>query len=68
MVRASEHEAEGAICSLLQTNGWREPEIQRLKMLDEPFHSDDPTMRACHEGAIKKEGGIVVYADPIEES
>jgi hypothetical protein len=25
-------------------------------------------MRACHESAIKKEGGIVVYSDPIDEA
>ena len=67
MVRAPEPEAENAICSLLQSNGWHEPEIQTLKMLDEPFHSDDPIMRACHDSAIKREGGIVVYSDPIEE-
>lgn len=68
MVRAPESEAENAIYSLLQSNGWREPEIRNLKMLDEPFHSDDPFMHACHEGAIKSDGGIVVYSDPIEEA
>jgi hypothetical protein len=45
-----------------------EPEIKKLKLLDQPFHSDDRAMRACHEGAIKKEGGIVVYSDPIDEA
>ena len=29
MVRAPESEAENAIYSLLQSNGWREPKIQR---------------------------------------
>jgi hypothetical protein len=24
-------------------------------------------MRICHEAAAKKEGGIVVYSDPMEE-
>ncbi len=68
MVRAPEPEAENAIYCLLQSNGWREPEIQNLKMLDEPFHSDDPIMCACHDSAIRREGGIVVYSDPIEEA
>lgn len=68
MVRAPEPEAESAIYSLLQSNGWREPAIQNLKMLNDPFHSDDPIMQACHESAIKREGGIVVYSDPIEET
>jgi hypothetical protein len=68
MVRAQESEAENAISSLLQSNGWREPAIQNLKKLVEPFQSDDPIMRACHERANKSGGGIVVYSDPIEEA
>jgi hypothetical protein len=66
MVRAPEPEAEDAIYTLLQSNGWHEPTIRNLKKLDHPFQSDDPIMRACHEGATKRDGGIVVYSDPIE--
>jgi len=66
MVRAPEPEAQWTIYALLQSNGWREPEIKNLKLLDQSFHSDDPTMSACHESAIKKDGGIVVYSDPID--
>lgn len=66
MVRVPETEAEDAICSLLQSKGWREPAIQNLKLLNEPFQSGDPIMRACYEGAIKREGEIVVYSDPIQ--
>ena len=65
MVQAPESEAQNAIYALLQSNGWREPVIEKLKILDEPFRSDDPMMHACHEGAISKDGGIVVYSDPI---
>jgi hypothetical protein len=68
MVRAPEPEAENAIYSVLQSNGWSEPKIQRLKMLDEVFHSDDPIMHACYEGAIKREGGVVVYSDPMPDA
>ena len=68
MVRAPESDAQSTIFALLQSNGWREPEIKNLKLLDQTFHSDDPTMRACHESAIEKEGGIVVYSDPIDEA
>ena len=68
MARASESDARSTIFALLQSNGGREPEIKNLKLLDQPFHSDDPTMRACHESAIKKEGGIVVYSDPMDEA
>lgn len=68
MVRAPQPEVEGIVCALLQSNGWREPEIKNLKLLDQPFHSDDPIMRACHESAIKEDGGFVVYTDPIDEA
>jgi len=68
MVCALEPEAQSTIYALLQSNGWREPEIKNLNLLDQPFHSDDPTMRTCQESAIKKDGGIVVYSDPIDEA
>jgi hypothetical protein len=68
MVRAPKPEAENAIYALLQSNGWRQPEIRNLKMLDHPYRSDDPIMRACHEGAMNNKGGIVIYSDPIEDS
>ena len=54
MVRAPESDAQSAIFALLQSNGWREPEIKNLKRPEQPFHHDDPTMRACYESAIKK--------------
>jgi hypothetical protein len=68
MVRGPKSEAQSTVYGLLQSNGWREPEIKKLKLLDEPFHSDDPSMRACHESAIHKKGGIVVYSDAIDEA
>ena len=68
MVRAPELDVQSTIFALLQSNGWRETEIKNLKLLNQPFHSDDPVMRARHESAIKKEGGIVVYSDPIDEA
>jgi hypothetical protein len=68
MVRAIEHEVENTVYALLQSNGWREPEIKNLKLLDEPFHSDNPMMRACYESAVKQEGDFVVYSDPIYDS
>ena len=68
MVRAQESDAENAICSLLQSRGWGEPTIQNLKKLVQPFHSDDPIMRDCHERAAKSGAGIVVYSDPIEDA
>jgi hypothetical protein len=66
MARAKEPKAESSICALLQSNGWLEPEIKRLKA-GSIIHSDHPIMRACHENAIKNGAGIVVYSDPIDE-
>jgi len=54
MVRVQESDAENAICSLLQSRGWRDPTIQKLKKLVQPFHSDDPIMRDCYERAAKE--------------
>jgi hypothetical protein len=34
MVSALEPEAQSTIYALLQSNGWREPEIKNLKLLD----------------------------------
>ena len=67
MVRSPESEVESAIRSVLQSNGWREPAIHNLKTLNDPFRSGDPIMRTCHDAAAKKEGGIIVYSDPMEE-
>jgi len=67
MVREPESGAQSTVYALLQSNGWREPEIKSRKRLDQPFESDDPTMHACHESAMKKDDGIVVYSDPVDE-
>ena len=68
LVGSPESELEGKICDLLRSKGWREPEIKKLKLLNQPFQSEDPVMRACHGNAIDKEGGIIVYSDPIVDS
>jgi hypothetical protein len=34
MVRAPESDAQSAIFALLQSNGWREPEIKNLKLVE----------------------------------
>jgi hypothetical protein len=68
MIHASADDAENAITSLLQSNGWREPAIQQLKLLAEPFHSDDPAMQRCYDSAIHREGGIVIYSDPMPDA
>ena len=53
MVRVPESEVEHATYSFLQSNGWREPTIENLKTLAEPFHSDDPIMQTRSGGLAK---------------
>jgi hypothetical protein len=67
MVRSSEDELEGKVFSLLKTYGWQEPQVKRLKKVAQPFHSDDSMMQACYEGVMQRDGGIVVYSDPLED-
>jgi hypothetical protein len=68
VVRARKSDVESSVYALLQSNGWREPEIEKLKLLIEPFHGDDPMLRACYESAAKDGGNFVVYTDPIIEA
>ena len=67
MVRARDSDARNAICSLVHSKGWSHAELRVLKLLNEPFHSDDPVMLACYEKAATKQGGVVVYSAAIEE-
>ena len=67
-VRSPKLKVEGSVIALLTSNGWREPEITRIKQLEEPFRSEDLDMLACHNGAVQKEGGIIVYSDPIVDA
>ena len=68
MVRAQESDVENAIRSLLRSKGWGDPTIHKLKELVQPFQSDDPIMRDCHEHTVESGAGIVVYSDPIEDA
>jgi hypothetical protein len=67
MVRSAEDELEDKVLSLLKTYGWQEPRVKRIKKVAQPFHSDDAMMQECYEGVTQRDGGIVVYADPIED-
>jgi hypothetical protein len=68
MVRSSQEALEATVLALLKTYGWHDPRVTRLRKVAQPFHSDDSMMRACYEGATQRDGGIVVYADPIEDA
>jgi hypothetical protein len=65
MVKAQERNAQDCICKLLSAYGWSRPEITRIRLLEEPFESDDADILACHRGAMEKDGGIIIYSDPI---
>jgi hypothetical protein len=68
MVRSPALKVEDSVIALLTSNGWCEPEITRIKQLEEPFRSEDQDMLACHNGAIHKEGGLIIYSDPIADA
>jgi hypothetical protein len=68
MVRASEVQAGESVLALLSSNGWRGPEITRMKKLEDPFRSEDTAMLDCYRGATHKEGGLIVYSDSIENN
>jgi hypothetical protein len=66
MVRAMEAGVAIAVDATLRARGWSKLVMERFKLLNEPFHSDEPVMAACYESAMGEErGGIVVYAEPI---
>jgi hypothetical protein len=67
MVRSAEDELEDKVVALLKTYGWQEPRVRRIKKVAQTFHSDDSLMQECYEGVTQRDGGIVVYADPIED-
>ena len=67
MVRSTEEELEEKVLSLLKTYGWQEPRMKRVRKVAQPFHSDDAMMQECYEGVTQRDGGIVIYADPLED-
>jgi hypothetical protein len=52
MVHCEEQALEKKVRVLLEKNGWMDPEIKRVKRLDDPFRSEDPDMLACYAGAV----------------
>jgi hypothetical protein len=67
MVKAQEAEAENKILALLSEYGWSNLDVMGVKLLDHPFKSKDPDMLRCYKGAMERDGGIIVYSDPIQD-
>jgi len=65
MVCAPQSEAERKAVALMEANGWNDPAIKNLKLLNTPFVNEDPAMHACHRAALDGDGGIIVYSDEI---
>ncbi|HTA66775.1 MAG TPA: hypothetical protein VK776_00795 [Bryobacteraceae bacterium] len=65
MVSSDEKHVQGKVIALLNSNGWNNVSIERVKTLHRPFHNDDPDMIRCYEAATLKDGGIIIYSDPI---
>ena len=67
MVRAPESDVPFAVDALLRSHGWRDVAMEQFKLLTKPFRSEDRVMMNCYEDAMTREGGIIVYEEPIEE-
>jgi hypothetical protein len=67
MVRAPESDVPFAVDALLRSHGWRDVAMEQFKLLTKPFRSEDPVMKNCYEDAMTREGGTIVYEEPIEE-
>jgi hypothetical protein len=68
MVQSDEPRVEERVAALLNLNGWRDVVIDRIKLLDSPFDSDDRVMLDCYKTAAQTGGGIVIYSDPVPDS
>ena len=64
MVRSEEQSVNVRVSGLLAVNGWTNFAIERFKLLNDPFISDDPTMIKCYAAASRKDGGVIIYSDP----
>jgi hypothetical protein len=67
MVCATESETESKVVALLEANGWNGTILTNLKLLSNPFSSEDPDMRACYKAAVNEDGGIIIYSDEIRD-
>lgn len=62
-----ETEAEEKILDLLSEGGWSSPEVTGVKLLDNPFQSDDPNMLRSYKSATERDGGIILCSEPIRD-
>jgi hypothetical protein len=61
-------DAENKIPPRLEARGWVKAAIDQLKLLGEPFQSDDPIFHDCYDDALHGDVGIVVYRDPVPDT
>jgi hypothetical protein len=52
----------------LNPNGWKDVVVDRIKLLESPFHSDDAILLGCYAATTRKGGAFIIYADPISDS
>jgi hypothetical protein len=65
MVQSDEQHVEERAAAFLVANGWTDVVIERIKLLNQPFHSNDAVMLGCYDAATRKGRAIVIYSDPI---
>ena len=65
MAQSDEQHLEERAVALLVANGWKDVVIERVKLLDQPFRTNDAVMLGCYEAARRKGAAVVIYSDPI---
>jgi hypothetical protein len=68
MVESDEQQVEERVAALLSRSGWTAVLMERIKLLERPFHSNDAVMLGCYDATTQKGGAVVIYADPISDS
>ena len=67
MAKSNERQVELRVASFLATNGWKDVVIERIKLLNHPFHSDDAVMLDCYNATTRKGAGAIIYSGPISD-
>jgi hypothetical protein len=67
MAHSDEQHVQERVAALLYSNGWKDVDTERIKLLDRPFHSADAVMVGCYDATEQKGSAVVIYSDPISD-
>jgi hypothetical protein len=67
MAQSDEQHVQEGVTELLYSNGWKNVDTERVKLLDRPFHSADAVMLDCYDVTKQKGSAVVIHSDPISD-